>query len=187
MVRSKGQLRACQRVTECSALLAYRYGQRVPNTATGFLDLAAALATVMQRGYASAQAKEKWVGAWLAQYAKDWPERSREDVVRQAARFIEPWGDKAAGVALGLTWIERAALRIRTIAAWDVSPAEAKQRAKKLRTECQRERRRREGVVTRAVYEARSLAKAEPWLAEGVSRRTWFRRRKRGENGSNTI
>jgi hypothetical protein len=32
--------------------------------------------------------------------------------------------------------------------------------------------------VLRAEYEARSLSKRKPWVAEGISRRTWYRQRK---------
>lgn len=41
-------------------------------------------------------------------------------------------------------------------------------------------RRRRSGVVERAEYEAGSVAQAKPWEAEGISRRTWYRRQKAG-------
>lgn len=41
-------------------------------------------------------------------------------------------------------------------------------------------RRRRSGVVERTVYEAGSVAQEKPWEAEGVSRRTWYRRQKAG-------
>ncbi len=38
-------------------------------------------------------------------------------------------------------------------------------------------RRRDAGALPRQEYEARSLTRAKPWEAEGVSRRTWERRR----------
>jgi hypothetical protein len=38
--------------------------------------------------------------------------------------------------------------------------------------------RRRKGVKPRAQYEAASLSRQRPWEAQGISRRTWERRRK---------
>ena len=43
-----------------------------------------------------------------------------------------------------------------------------------------RENRRKAGAVERVEYEAGSLAKMKPWEAEGISRRTWYRRQKTG-------
>lgn len=39
-------------------------------------------------------------------------------------------------------------------------------------------RRRSRGAKPRAEYEAQSISRAKPWEALGISRRTWFRRRK---------
>ncbi|MNT72296.1 hypothetical protein D3C72_2108800 [compost metagenome] len=41
----------------------------------------------------------------------------------------------------------------------------------------QEQKRRAEGRADRKSYEAASLSKLQPWLAEGISRRTWERRR----------
>ena len=38
---------------------------------------------------------------------------------------------------------------------------------------------RRLWAEPRAEYEGRSLARLKPWLAEGISRATWYRRRAR--------
>ncbi len=79
---------------------------------------------------------------------------------------------------LRLTDAERTALRITTIGAIDVTKAErairrkirAKQRAAQARA-ANREQ-------TRAEYLAKALTAAKPWEVEGISRRTWERRRK---------
>lgn len=54
----------------------------------------------------------------------------------------------------------------------------ARDRSRKTTTE--RARQRRAGAVERVEYEAGSLSQAKPWEAEGVSRRTWYRRQKAG-------
>lgn len=54
----------------------------------------------------------------------------------------------------------------------------ARDRSRKTTTE--RARQRRAGAVERVEYEAGSLSNAKPWEAEGISRRTWYRRQKTG-------
>jgi hypothetical protein len=87
-------------------------------------------------------------------------------------------------------------LRNSTIIAW-LKITEAEMRGVKLRhlvnEDIQRERertrderRRREaGAVDRSTYLAGSLSRQRPWEADGVSRRTWERRRK-AQNASAT-
>ncbi len=41
----------------------------------------------------------------------------------------------------------------------------------------QRRKRRKAGVKPRKVYLAGALSQSKPWEAEGISRRTWERRR----------
>jgi hypothetical protein len=48
------------------------------------------------------------------------------------------------------------------------------------KTTTERARQRRAGAVERSEYEAGSLSNAKPWEAEGISRRTWYRRQKAG-------
>jgi hypothetical protein len=45
-------------------------------------------------------------------------------------------------------------------------------------------KRRAQGMKTRAEYlEANNLSRDEPWKAEGISRTTWYERRKKGRTG----
>jgi sRNA-binding protein len=79
---------------------------------------------------------------------------------------------------MGLTEAERSSLRITTIGAIDVTKAErlakrkerAKARAKELRAE-RSQRSRKEYLDT-------AISRTKPWEAKGISRRTWYRRRK---------
>jgi hypothetical protein len=45
------------------------------------------------------------------------------------------------------------------------------------------EKRRANGAVPRAVYEAEAVGNTKPWEAEGISRRTWYRRRGTSASG----
>jgi hypothetical protein len=42
-------------------------------------------------------------------------------------------------------------------------------------------RKRRPGVKPRAEYEGNSISRSRPWLAEGVSRTSWYRLRRQIE------
>lgn len=61
-----------------------------------------------------------------------------------------------------------------------VSTAAAKER-ERIRSE---KRRRAAGVRPRQVYLAESLTAQQPWKKEGISRATWYRRRKQEREGT---
>jgi hypothetical protein len=78
---------------------------------------------------------------------------------------------------LGVTYVERQKLGLTRIGAKDVGKR-SRAILRKLRDRRAKERKRRSrGAMSRAEYEAQSLTKTQPWLAENVSRRTWERRR----------
>ena len=80
---------------------------------------------------------------------------------------------------LRVTNAEREALKLRSIGACDLSRAARVKLAKERRKRRDRQRiaakRRALGVKPRQQYLAESRAQAKPWLAEGISRRTWYR------------
>ncbi len=83
---------------------------------------------------------------------------------------------------LAVTAEERWACRIKTIGAVDESRDERQQRQKSEKNERDKKRMRtsRAGQhKPRAVYLEQSLSALKPWEAEGISRRTWERRRAR--------
>jgi hypothetical protein len=79
----------------------------------------------------------------------------------------------ALGSCLRLTDTERTALHITTIRAVDVSAVEMATRRK------QRDReRKRVARLRRRVTMAEPVSRSRPWQACGISRATWYRRRK---------
>jgi hypothetical protein len=82
---------------------------------------------------------------------------------------------------LGVTYAQRKALGIKTIGACDIT----KRARKELRKRDDRERKAKARRAAGAKPHSQSLARTAPWLAEGISRRTWFRRR--GTNSSATV
>jgi len=81
------------------------------------------------------------------------------------------------GKRLGLTNVEREKLKLWPVLPIDKTKEEIAEQAK-VRERGRRARKRREkGVQTREAYLAELASRPQPWIAEGISRRTWERRR----------
>jgi hypothetical protein len=87
---------------------------------------------------------------------------------------------KTAGKMLEITADERWRCGITTMDPIDETRAERKSLQRQSNRERKERERRAKGVVARQEYEAASLSRTKPWLALGISRRTWERRRKAG-------
>jgi hypothetical protein len=79
---------------------------------------------------------------------------------------------------LGLTYAMRKKLDIRVIGACDVGARARKAIQKQERRKREALRRRAKGAKTRADFLANSFSRLQPWKSEGISERTWRRRRK---------
>jgi hypothetical protein len=82
------------------------------------------------------------------------------------------------GKRLGLTNAEREALKLWPFRPIDKTEEEIAEQAKARERERRARKRRERGVRTREAYLAELASRPKPWKAEGVSRRTWERRRK---------
>ncbi len=120
---------------------------------------------------------------------KDWAsvrmplitEKAIENVVREVMLDSRIETPDQLGIALRLSYVERSAHRITTIGSFDLNKAgRARLRKNKKRIrdrERARQRRRRLGALTRSAYLANSATSKQPWLDEGISRATYYRRR----------
>jgi hypothetical protein len=83
---------------------------------------------------------------------------------------------------LRLSYAERTQLRITTIGAFDVNKrerAKLRRQRKRIRDRDRQARKRAErGDLPRPQYLARGHARGQPWKPDGISRRTWERRRR---------
>ncbi len=93
-------------------------------------------------------------------------------------RELRKFNASTLGKHLRLTDHERILLRITTIEAHDITPAERHRLRRTMKTIKERERRRAQGVKPRAIYERNSLTRTKPWKGQGISRTTWYRRRR---------
>jgi hypothetical protein len=107
------------------------------------------------------------------------PDGELEATVRYVQRReLRKFLASTLGEHLQLTDDERTVLHITTIEAHNITPAERRRRRREMKIVKQRERRRAQGVKPRVVYEQNSLTRTKPWEAQGISRTTWYRRRR---------
>jgi hypothetical protein len=105
------------------------------------------------------------------------PEVEVEGTLRYVQRGqLRKFSARTLGKHLRLTDGERAWLRITTIEAFDITPAERRRIRRLTKTIKERQRRRAKGVQPRIVYEENSLTRTKPWEAQGISKSTWERR-----------
>jgi hypothetical protein len=116
---------------------------------------------------------------WAKRWAHFTPIGHFREIVAHAMR--QPAIEKADALAamLHLTYAERQYLKITTIGSCDVSRTERQSLSKQKKRDRDRiraaEKRRLAGARPRST----SLSATRPWDKDGISRRTWERRRKR--------
>jgi hypothetical protein len=118
--------------------------------------------------------------AWLRAHAPWMRAPERGSLLAKPAL---KWKADSLAERIGLTFEERQRLKIRTIGAVDLNKAERTARRRAADREAKMRNRRATGAIPRAAYLAQSAARQQPWKGEGISRRTWQRRRAR-QNGT---
>jgi hypothetical protein len=95
--------------------------------------------------------------------------------------LMPPWQRKPKARTLGerlqVVYGERARLQLKTIGCCDMTEKAMELLRKQKKRARMRALRQENGGKPRAEYLAASLSQTKPWLAEGISRRTWERRR----------
>jgi hypothetical protein len=163
-------------------LLRHRYGHVLPDDDAGRDDL---WLLVSNTSLAASEPKKKMrhvIELWAPWMTPD-----------EAAAYVEHvWGldlyertetAEAIGRRLGLTNAERNALKLWPFTPIDATAEDLELHRKARRQENKRAKRRANGVKPRNVYLAELASKPKPLIAEGVSRRTWERRRKSMSQG----
>lgn len=169
------------RFTEVCRVIMSRHGQEVPETDDADLYFMPAAFSL------SARFDALWVQSWApwASYEVD-----IRPILEMAAmrKYIQSADDCAA--MLNVTLEDRSRLGLTTIGACDVDRGTRRKIAQDTKRERDRARarqkRRDQGKKPREGYESESLAAQAPWEREGVSRRTWYRRKKATETARGT-
>ncbi|WP_152621176.1 hypothetical protein [Bradyrhizobium japonicum] len=171
-----GPLIARLRAVELERIFVHTYGARsLPDDDAGRADLrlmADHLAQIDPRRI------RIWAADWLPEI-----EGAELDALIASAGVGRRWKADPLALALGLDDATRTRLKIRTIGAVDCTKTQRKACRRRKRILAARARRAAAGAKPRA-QAAESLM---PWVAEGISRRTWYRRRaKVGTDGTDT-
>jgi hypothetical protein len=173
------------RLTELSRIARdlYRYGTNdyvLPETRAG-RALPEAIITTLYRG------SPRRNGHWLFNYCNEhapWLDPNEIDLANMRPEKAGP-----LGIKIGLTAEVRTRLGITTIRPCDQNAWEFRTATQKRRRQRDRDRKRRKreaaGRTRRAEWEAANwMSRLQPWKAEGISRSTWYRRRKLGTAGN---
>ena len=155
------------RVRDLEHLLAARYGDHLPDDDAGIEDFEILVIHVRGlRGDASRNIAKR-----AARFCPWLTEAELEAVKLRAAREL-PMSAVELGKLERLTTAERLACRITTIRPFDKS-AEQLERERRDRQNAKRHKQSRDE------YEGKSITKAAPWKADGISKSQWYRRRQK--------
>jgi hypothetical protein len=172
--KPKGVRITIQQRAGLERLISARYGGQLPNDDAGADDLWIAAQLTRRLGGDISKNVVAWARRWavwcteaearaLAAHVVDHPYEFTADILAQK---------------LGLTYAERLALGITAIGSIDVERVERERLRRQRSRANEKQKRRDNGAVPREVWEENSWEKLQPWQDEGISRATWFRRRR---------
>lgn len=170
--RSPMQLVAL-RMRDLARLFRSRWGITLPNDDAGRDDLKIALnhlaCLAHPRGH---------IAHWIEIWAPWLTAAEQREIVPPILANPQRWKADALAWRLRLTKEERTMLAITTIGAVDESKAARTKRRRSRDRQRKENARRSQGVLPRKEYEAKSAAVTKPWITEGISRATWYRRKR---------
>jgi hypothetical protein len=171
------------RVRELQRLFAARHGEQLPDDQAGRIA-----AEAMAHHIAALPGDpRRRIASWLRDHAPWLSIGDADDLLTAAITRPKRWKADALGWRLKLIAIDRTALKITTIGACDVSKAERAKRRRERKRQLEQARRKANGATSRAQYLAQhATSQARPWIAAGISRRTWYRRRNRSPGTGGT-
>lgn len=167
------------RLRELERLFSARYGAELPDDDAGRDDFKIVAHHIVHLGPDAERHIIAWAALWCPWLSNA---EATATAIRSIANPIKFTADVLAW-RLRLTAAERKHLAITTIGAIDQNKAQRAEAQKQRRREAERARRRARGAKARVDYELSSAAAWRPWEAEGISRATWYRRRKAAASG----
>jgi hypothetical protein len=160
------------RMHDLAKLYRSRYGVTLPDDDAGREDLEIALnhlaCLAHPRGH---------IVNWIEVWAPWLTAREQAEMVPPILANPQRWKADALAWRLRLSMEQRTMLGITTIGAFDMNKGARTKRRKQRDRERKAAKRRAKGMKPRKVYEGQSISRQKPWEAEGISRRTWYRRR----------
>jgi len=160
------------RLNDLAKLFRGRYGHVLPDDDAGRDDMLVAI-----NHLACLPHPQKPIDHWLEIWAPWLTVIERKQIVGDALQNPQRWKADALAWRLRLTAADRHALGITTIGAIDENKSARTKRRKQQAKARMRAHRKAKGAKSRASYEDKSAEQTMPWIADGISRRTWYRRR----------
>lgn len=165
------------RLKQINDVLAHSYGDRADRDYTAqIIEMVAHLCCAMT-GFPDNFHR------WVRKRAPTLNPAKVKALIDIASTEPEAWDGAAAGRILRLSEIDRLRLRINTIEPCDLSPSERAETRKQHKREVAEARRRKAG----AKDQKESADRRKPWAAMGISRRTYYRRKKAGKNSTDSF
>jgi hypothetical protein len=165
------------RIRELERLFFDRYGAMLPNDDAGLDDI-----FVMANHLAQLAEPDQRITAWLRRWAPWHGEGSTVALIRSVTPKPLKWRADVLARQLGLDYATRMRLRITTIGAIDCGKAKRAALRRKRNNAAKRASRARDGAASHAT----SAARTKPWLALGISPRSYYRKRLNGTGGTNS-
>lgn len=122
------------------------------------------------------QAKRR-IEHWLRHWAPWLTLEEQRAIILDGIDNARAWTADQLAWRYRVTKEERTMLGLTTIGAIDFGRAARAKRRKERDRLRKAKQRRNEGKPTRKQYEEQSISRTKPWLDEGVSRASWYRRR----------
>jgi hypothetical protein len=110
-------------------------------------------------------------------------EAKAEDILERSRAMRQQRAADRLARFLGVTFAQRKVLNVTTIGSVDIDRKQRERRRRERNRMAKEARRRAKGLQSRAEYEAKCLTRTKPWQVEGISYRTWRRRRQRDRVG----
>jgi hypothetical protein len=162
------------RLADLAKIFRARYGHALPNDDAGRDDLMVAVhhlaCLAHPRGHIA-----KWLDLWAPWLTL----AEHKAIIGEALANPQKWKADALAWRMRLTKEDRRMLGVTTIGAIDENKAARTKRRRALDRQRKENARRAKGIKPRSTYEGQSISKAKPWIAEGISRAQWYRRRAR--------
>jgi hypothetical protein len=166
-------LMAALRHAQLSGFFSDKYGETLPPDDAGRDD-----AWIMANIIARTKGGEREIRRWLALRTPWMAGKDVDQIAADAMRLRLKWTADKLAHCIGLTFEVRDRLGITTIGACDMTKAEREAVRKARMRKAKADKRRADGLKPRAEYEASAVGHGKPWLAEGLSRATWYRRQR---------
>lgn len=159
------------RLNDLAKIFRARYGNVLPNDDAGRDDLLVAV-----HHLASLAHPRGHIAKWLDLWAPWLTLAEHKQIIGEALASPQKWKADALAWRMRLTKEDRRMLGVTTIGAIDENKAARTKRRRHLDRQRKENARRAQGIKPRREYEGKSVSAAKPWEAEGISRRTWYRR-----------